>query len=336
MSLSGFYSRKCLLLFKQSSVFLFLIGFVGALLVRLYGLDFGLPYLYEPDEPAFVSGAMGMLRERDLNPHSFQHPGSTTLYSLAGLYSAVYASGKLLGYFPRPAVVRRGLLPRPEPGVLERQAADGEYQPDLPGAGFPDRPAAVRKVGGAAGSRHFRLQPAGGGILAPDPHRPAADTVPADCILVLPEYPGAEQVEGHPAGGRRHRTGGGNQVPGGFFYSHPAAGAFHLEALFLAGAVEAGGSGTGIPGGSGDRIAVPAARVQAGAGGAGAREPGCTPGRDGSGLLRQPGLVPDPPAAEGAHPARNILAGNRHAEGSHKPGARTSCCWSFFPYCISC
>jgi len=102
MSLSGFYSRKRLLIIKLSIACLYLIVFLGALLVRLYGLDFGLPYLYEPDEPAFVSGAMGMLKERDLNPHSFQHPGSTTLYSLAGLYAAVYAAGKLLGYFPDP------------------------------------------------------------------------------------------------------------------------------------------------------------------------------------------------------------------------------------------
>ena len=37
--------------------------------LRLYGLDFGLPYLYQPDEPNKVEAAQNILKSGDLNPH---------------------------------------------------------------------------------------------------------------------------------------------------------------------------------------------------------------------------------------------------------------------------
>src|SRR3569833_1218429 len=69
--------------------------------VRLYGINFGLPSLNDPDEPLFVMLAIDMLRHHTLNPHWFGHPGTITLYSLAltlALTGAFYlATGQAVG-----------------------------------------------------------------------------------------------------------------------------------------------------------------------------------------------------------------------------------------------
>lgn len=87
---------------KWAFVCLITAIFAGGIAIRFYGIDFGLPYLYDPDEPSFVTPAMTMLREKSFNPHWFQHPGSTTIYSLMVLYGIVYFVGKGLGFFPHP------------------------------------------------------------------------------------------------------------------------------------------------------------------------------------------------------------------------------------------
>jgi len=40
----------------------------------LWGLAFGLPHIYTPDEPAVVGRALVMARTGDLNPHFFTYP----------------------------------------------------------------------------------------------------------------------------------------------------------------------------------------------------------------------------------------------------------------------
>jgi 4-amino-4-deoxy-L-arabinose transferase-like glycosyltransferase len=80
-------------------VLLFVI-LAGGLLLRLYGINFGLPFLYDPDEPFYVSRVVDMLRNLDLNPHWFDHPGSTTLYSLLVIYLGLFSMGRLIGDFP--------------------------------------------------------------------------------------------------------------------------------------------------------------------------------------------------------------------------------------------
>ncbi len=45
-----------------------------ALVARLWGLNFGLPYLYHPDEPTYVSIAQNMFKAGDWNPRSFVFP----------------------------------------------------------------------------------------------------------------------------------------------------------------------------------------------------------------------------------------------------------------------
>ena len=93
-------------LFGLQSVFnnrwyLIVIVLIGASF-RLYGIDVGLPYLYDPDEPDFVERALSMLNHRDLNPHWFGHPGTTTMYLLAGIYVVMYGVGTVMGIFTSP------------------------------------------------------------------------------------------------------------------------------------------------------------------------------------------------------------------------------------------
>ena len=45
----------------------------GALALRLVGLRFGLPYVYNPDEVAIMSRALAFAKG-DLNPHNFLYP----------------------------------------------------------------------------------------------------------------------------------------------------------------------------------------------------------------------------------------------------------------------
>lgn len=48
--------------------------FVGALALRFYNLDFGLPHTYHPDEVPKVNVVMRMRQEGSFNPHYFLHP----------------------------------------------------------------------------------------------------------------------------------------------------------------------------------------------------------------------------------------------------------------------
>lgn len=90
----------------QHSQFFFLSGVFLILLLslasNLYGIKYGLPYVYDPDEPTWVSAAIGILSNRDLNPHEFGHPGSTTIYLLAILYGIIYIIGLISGKFESP------------------------------------------------------------------------------------------------------------------------------------------------------------------------------------------------------------------------------------------
>ena len=83
---------------------------------RLHNIGFGLPSMYDPDEPIFMITALRMLAEGTLNPGWFGHPGSTTIYLVAlidagiawfGLASGRYAD---IGEFSRAAYANPALL----------------------------------------------------------------------------------------------------------------------------------------------------------------------------------------------------------------------------------
>jgi hypothetical protein len=70
-----------------------------ALAWRLNNVGFGLPSMYDPDEPIFMIKALHLLADRTLNPGWFGHPGSTTIYLVALIDAAIAWSGLLLGRY---------------------------------------------------------------------------------------------------------------------------------------------------------------------------------------------------------------------------------------------
>ena len=75
------------------------ITLCGGLLLRLYGIGFGLPHVYDPDEPVSVDTAVSMLVTHDLNPHWFGWPGTTLVYMLSVLFAGIFLVGRWLGVF---------------------------------------------------------------------------------------------------------------------------------------------------------------------------------------------------------------------------------------------
>ena len=80
-------------------LFLLVSILVIGLFIRLWGINFGLPYIYDSDETHFVDRAFRILVNRDLNPHWFGPPASTLIYMLAGIYTAIFFLGRGLGIF---------------------------------------------------------------------------------------------------------------------------------------------------------------------------------------------------------------------------------------------
>ncbi len=72
---------------------------VVALAWRLHNIGFGLPSMYDSDEPMFMITALKMLAHGTLNPGWFGHPGSTTIYLVAAIDAAVASTGLLLGHY---------------------------------------------------------------------------------------------------------------------------------------------------------------------------------------------------------------------------------------------
>lgn len=69
------------------------------LAVRCVNLGFGLPSLYDPDEPIFMITALKLIKNGTLNPGWFGHPGSTTIYLLAIIDIATVGVGIASGHF---------------------------------------------------------------------------------------------------------------------------------------------------------------------------------------------------------------------------------------------
>lgn len=83
---------------RNEYLILFLI-LIFAIVIRLYSINYDLPFVYDQDEPMFVQHALSMLKNRDLNPHWFGPPASTTMYLLAVVYGAIFGVGRVIGTF---------------------------------------------------------------------------------------------------------------------------------------------------------------------------------------------------------------------------------------------
>jgi 4-amino-4-deoxy-L-arabinose transferase-like glycosyltransferase len=70
--------------------------------VRLWGINWQMPWLLHPDEDKYASAALDMLRTGDLNPHYFKNPALLT-YWLAAQFWVAGAAATLLGWLRAPA-----------------------------------------------------------------------------------------------------------------------------------------------------------------------------------------------------------------------------------------
>jgi hypothetical protein len=73
----------------------------GAAFLRIWGIDWGLPQEFQPDEPLIVPRAIGIVTHGDWNPHYFLVPSLQTGLTGAA-YKLVYAGGRLAGSFRSP------------------------------------------------------------------------------------------------------------------------------------------------------------------------------------------------------------------------------------------
>ncbi|MGD2048230.1 MAG: glycosyltransferase family 39 protein [Chloroflexota bacterium] len=69
-----------------------------AFAVRLWGLDFGLPYAYHIDEPRYLHSAVGIIQSGNLNPGWFYQP-SLYIYLITVIIGGYYVFGRLIGQF---------------------------------------------------------------------------------------------------------------------------------------------------------------------------------------------------------------------------------------------
>lgn len=114
---------------REAGVLSWLLGVVLllALSLRLWGINFGLPYLYHPDEPVFIQIAQRIFKTGDLNPHFFEY-GSLFFYLQALAYGPYFLIGKLAGIFRVPNDIPElemitmavGRAPMPTAVLMER------------------------------------------------------------------------------------------------------------------------------------------------------------------------------------------------------------------------
>jgi hypothetical protein len=93
----------------------FLLGLIllVALGIRVWGIGFDLPNLYQPDEDAVIMPAINILKTGDLEPSRLEY-GSFQIYLLTGVFTAVYLYLARSGLFADPeqlTIYERGSYP---------------------------------------------------------------------------------------------------------------------------------------------------------------------------------------------------------------------------------
>ena len=87
------------------------LALVGGAILRLIGVAYGLPAVYNPDEVAIMNRAIG-LGQNGLNPHNFLYP-SLYFYALFAWEGAWFVVGRVTGVFGSLAAFERGFFTDP-------------------------------------------------------------------------------------------------------------------------------------------------------------------------------------------------------------------------------
>jgi 4-amino-4-deoxy-L-arabinose transferase-like glycosyltransferase len=95
------------------AVLTFAVIMAVAAALRLWGITWGLPHAYHPDEGSILAHALGF-GTGDLNPHWFRWP-SLFMYVVSGMYGVYFAAGAVLGIFSSTADIVRQYVADPTP-----------------------------------------------------------------------------------------------------------------------------------------------------------------------------------------------------------------------------
>jgi 4-amino-4-deoxy-L-arabinose transferase-like glycosyltransferase len=74
------------------------IVLIIAFLLRIWGINYDLPYIFHPDEPFSMGIILNIFKSGNLNPHFYDYP-SLFFYINAFVYIPYYLVGKVLGIF---------------------------------------------------------------------------------------------------------------------------------------------------------------------------------------------------------------------------------------------
>lgn len=85
-----------------SKRWLLLIVLLVAVILRVWGIEYDLPFIYHPDEPRYITYSQHIFKTSDLNPHFFNYP-SLFFYINSLAYIPYYVVGRLLGIFNTPS-----------------------------------------------------------------------------------------------------------------------------------------------------------------------------------------------------------------------------------------
>jgi len=101
------------ILYKHGAAFGLTAVLLLALALRLWGNDFGLPYLYHPDEDAVVMPAITILKSGDLEPTRMEY-GTLYIYVLTAVSALTYINSARQGLIASPdqlPIYERGVYP---------------------------------------------------------------------------------------------------------------------------------------------------------------------------------------------------------------------------------
>lgn len=98
---------------RRTEMLLLFAILAAAAALRLWGIGWGLPYPYHPDEGSILFHSLGF-GTGDLNPHWFRWP-SLLMYVMFGVYAGYYVIMKAVGTFSVPLDLVRQYLVDPTP-----------------------------------------------------------------------------------------------------------------------------------------------------------------------------------------------------------------------------
>lgn len=90
-------------------IFLFSLLVIFGIVLRIWGVGFGLPSFHYADEDKYLTTAMLMWAHFDFNPHYFQNPPLLT-YIYAFAIGCFFIACKILGFFASPQAFGRAYL----------------------------------------------------------------------------------------------------------------------------------------------------------------------------------------------------------------------------------